>query len=91
MELKNYMEILVLEKLDEVLAQYPDCCKCDRCRQDIAILALNHLPPRYISSEKGSVFMKLHSMTTENSIEIIEQIAKAAEIVKNNPRHGEEA
>lgn len=91
MELKNYMEMLVLDKLDTVLAQYPDCCKCDRCRQDIAILALNHLPPRYISSAKGSVFMKVNSMTTENSIEVIEQIAKAVEIVQKNPRHEENA
>ncbi|MBR1553749.1 MAG: late competence development ComFB family protein [Schwartzia sp.] len=85
------MEMLVLDKLDTVLAQYPDCCKCDRCRQDIAILALNHLPPRYISSAKGSVFMKVNSMTTENSIEVIEQIAKAVEIVQKNPRHEENA
>ncbi|MBQ8698930.1 MAG: late competence development ComFB family protein, partial [Schwartzia sp.] len=50
------MEQVVLENLDSVLAQYPDCCKCDLCRRDIAILALNHLPPRYTSSEKGRVY-----------------------------------
>ena len=87
MELKNYMETLVLEQLDSVLAKYPDCCKCERCRQDIAILALNHLPPKYISSQKGSLFMKLQTMSMENSIQIVEQIAKAIEIVKHHPRH----
>ena len=48
MELKNYMEDLVLEKLDDVMAQYPFCCTCDQCKRDIATLALNHLQPRYI-------------------------------------------
>ena len=55
MELRNYMEEVVLQKLDQVLAQYPYCCKCDQCRRDIATLALNNLPPRYISSHKGDI------------------------------------
>ncbi len=89
MELKNYMETLVLDQLDSVLAKYPDCCKCERCRQDIAILALNHLPPKYISSHKGSLYMKLSTMSMERSIQVVEQLAKAVEMVKKNPHHGE--
>ena len=54
MELKNYMEDYVVSKLDEVLAQYPNCCSCDDCKRDIAILALNHLPPKYISTESDT-------------------------------------
>ena len=87
MELKNYMETIVLQELDSVLEQYPDCCKCERCRRDIAILALNHLPPKYISTDKGTLFMKLSQMSLDNSIEVIEQIAKAIEIVRKSPRH----
>ncbi len=87
MELKNNTEQAVLEYLDGVLAQYPNCCKCDRCRQDIAILALNHLPPRYTSTQKGSVYDKLQTLSPEYSIKIVEEIAKAIEIVSKNPRH----
>ena len=89
MELKNYMETLVLDQLDSVLAKYPDCCKCERCRQDIAILALNHLPPKYISTNKGSLYMKLSTMSVERSIQVVEQLAKAIETVKKNPHHDE--
>ena len=46
MDLKNFMEDYVVAKLDEVLAQYPDCCHCEQCKRDIASLALNHLPPK---------------------------------------------
>ncbi|MBR1759935.1 MAG: late competence development ComFB family protein [Schwartzia sp.] len=81
------MEQVVLENLDSVLAQYPDCCKCDLCRRDIAILALNHLPPRYTSSEKGRVYEKVNAMSQHNVIEVVEEIAKAVEIVRKNPRH----
>ncbi len=88
MELKNQTEIYVLQHLDSVLEKYPGCCTCDHCRQDIAIIALNHLPPRYVSTEKGCVFAKLDAMSLEAKIEIVEEIAKAAEIVSKNPHHG---
>ena len=87
MELKNQMEELVLEQLDSVLAQYPDCCKCEHCRQDIAVIALNHLPPKYVATQQGCVFAKIDAMTLETKIEIVEQIAKAVEIVSKNPHH----
>ena len=32
MELKNFMEDVVLAKMDQVLDQYPDCCRCEQCR-----------------------------------------------------------
>ncbi len=89
MELRNYMEDLVLKKMDDVLAKYPDCCKCDHCRTDIAALALNNLPPKYISSHKGSIYARLDEMMVENATAIIEEIAKAIEIVSRHPRHDE--
>ena len=88
MELKNQTEIYVLQTLDSVLEKYPACCKCDQCRQDIAIIALNHLKPKYVSTDKGSVFAKLDAMSLEMKINIVEEIAKAVEIVQKNPRHG---
>ncbi|TYZ22589.1 late competence development ComFB family protein [Selenomonas ruminis] len=87
MELKNYMEDLVLEKLDDVMAQYPFCCTCDQCKRDIATLALNHLQPRYISSHKGDVYTRLNEMSVQYEVEVIQAIAKAIEIVHKNPRH----
>ena len=87
MKLKNQMEIYVLENIDSVLEKYPDCCKCECCRRDIAIIALNHLRPKYVSSEMGSVYTKLDATLMENAVEIIEEIAKAIEIVQKNPRH----
>ena len=87
MELKNYMEDYVVSKLDEVLAQYPNCCSCDDCKRDIAILALNHLPPKYISTEKGQIFARVESMGSQYEVETIKQIADAIAIVQAHPRH----
>ncbi|MCI7540238.1 MAG: late competence development ComFB family protein [Veillonellaceae bacterium] len=87
MELKNFMEDVVLAKMDQVLDQYPDCCRCEQCRRDIAILALNHLPAHYVSTEKGEIFTRVQAMSFEYEVEVIQQIAKAIETVSAHPRH----
>ena len=87
MELKNYMEEVVLQKIDSVIARYPDCCKCEQCRLDISALALNNLPPRYVSTHKGDIFVRIQEMEGKNDVDVIQAIAKAIEIVGKNPRH----
>ena len=91
MELRNYMEEVVLQKLDQVLVQYPYCCKCDQCRRDIATLALNNLPPRYISSHKGDIYSRIDEMEIQYEVEVIQAIAQAIEIVNKYPRHDQPA
>ncbi len=87
MEYKNYMEVIVEEKMDEVLAQYPQCCKCEQCRHDIAVIALNNLHPRYVSTEKGQLFARIQEMNSQSEIEVLRQLMTAVEIVSANPRH----
>ncbi len=87
MQLKNYMEDVVMRNLDAILAKFPKACKCDECRKDIATLALNNLPPRYISSHQGDIFMRVNDMELQYLVEVIQQIAKAIKIVSEHPRH----
>ena len=88
MEFKNYMEVIVENKLDEIMSQYPNCCKCDSCRMDIAVLALNNLKPKYVSTVKGQIFARIDSMNAQYEVEVIRQIANAIEKVALHPRHG---
>lgn len=87
MELKNFMEDVVINKLDSVLAQYPECCHCDKCRQDIVVLALNHLPTKYVSSEKGEIITRVQAMSIEYEVDVIQQLINAIQIVSQKPRH----
>lgn len=87
MELKNYMEDYVISKLNEVMLQYPDCCQCESCKMDIANLALNHLPPKYVSTEKGRVFARVECMESALAVEALKQIDAAIAIVQAHPRH----
>jgi len=87
MQLKNLMEDVVLEKLEPVLKQYPACCQCDQCRRDIAMIALNHLPARYFSTEKGEILSRVQIVSQEFEAEVIQKIVEAIKIVNAHPRH----
>jgi competence protein ComFB len=84
--LKNYMEEVVLHLMDSVLEDI-DMCKCELCLMDIAALALNNLPPKYVATEKGELYSKVNSLRNQFEVDVITAIAKAAVIVKAAPRH----
>ncbi len=83
--LKNYMEEIVEEKLQDILSKYKDVCKCEKCVLDVKALALNHLPTRYGVTEKGKVFAKLDAMDNQLKIDVTNQLIQAIEIVCKNP------
>lgn len=90
MAIKNVMEDFVGQNLKAVLRMYPECCRCDVCRDDIMSIALNHLPPKYVSTEKGGVFAKLASLDPMEKVILVQEIAKGVQIVSKEPRHPEE-
>lgn len=86
MNLKNYMEEVVLSFMDEVLKDI-NVCSCERCKKDIAAIALNRLPTRYIVSRKGELYSRINALKQQFEVDIIAAITHAAIIVKRNPRH----
>ncbi len=85
--LKNYMETLVLEKLDEIIDEL-GCCKCEKCRMDIASYALNRLPPKYVATYKGQVYSKLDTLSVQYEADLINALYQAAKIVTEFPHDG---
>jgi competence protein ComFB len=86
MEVKNCMEIYVWDMLDRVLEKQ-QVCICDICRHDIAALALNDLPPRYVVTQKGEAYTKAKLLEQQFMIDVIAKITYAAQIVAQHPRH----
>ena len=82
--LKNYMETLVLEKRDEIINEL-DCCKCEKCRMDIASYALNRLPPKYVATYEGQVYSKLDTLSIQYEADLINAIYQAAKVVTEHP------
>ncbi len=89
MELKNYMEDYVWQMLDEVLESNPSVCECEQCRFDIAALALNCLPPRYVVTTRGETFARIKSSEHQFSIDVVTAITNAIKIVSKQPHHYE--
>ena len=80
------MEEVVFNLIDGVLDDI-NMCKCELCVKDIAALALNSLPPKYIASEKGELYSKVNSLRNQFEVDVISAITKAAVLVKEAPRH----
>lgn len=84
--LKNYTEEFVLLTLNSMMKNL-DCCKCERCRLDIASYALNRLPAKYVVTEKGELMTKLCEFSNQFEAEVMAELTVAAELVKKNPKH----
>jgi len=84
--IKNYMEEIVFEQMKDVLADI-NMCTCEKCLLDIAAIALNDLPSKYVVTEKGELYSKINALSQQFEVDVIAAITKAAVIVKRNPRH----
>lgn len=86
MRVKNYMESVVYSMLRPVLRKV-EMCKCKKCLLDVAAIALNNLPPKYIVSEKGLIYTEIEALKQQFEVDVITEIIKAAEIVRKNCKH----
>ncbi|EKU71372.1 late competence development ComFB family protein [Selenomonas sp. F0473] len=85
---KNYMEDAVDHMLDRLAPQYPHICMCERCRTDMMMIALNNLPPRYVSTHKGAVMRRVEGMEMSYDVEVLTETLRAMQIVGGQPHHG---
>ncbi len=88
MQLKNYMEVIVKDTIEDILPDI-NVCRCERCKLDIAAKALNDLPPKYVVTQKGEIFSKINKLRSQFEVDVIAAITKAAILVKRNPSHDE--
>ncbi|NMB35105.1 MAG: late competence development ComFB family protein [Firmicutes bacterium] len=84
--LQNLMEEIVFATIDELLIG-EDVCKCEQCRKDIAALALNSLPPRYVVTAKGASYARADLLEIQKYIDVIGAVTKAIKLVQEHPRH----
>ena len=85
---KNYMEDAVDHMLDRLAPQYDHICMCERCRTDMMMIALNNLPPRYVSTHKGAVMRRVEGMEMSYDVEVLTETLRAMQIVGGQPHHG---
>lgn len=88
--LKNVMEELVFEKLEDIMIKLESCC-CNNCKMDCAALALNNLPPKYVVSARGKLISRSILMDKgQYEMDVTMAVINAVNKIKEHPRHGEE-
>lgn len=85
-QLHNLMEDIVLRYVDGMMEAGGGCC-CPDCRRDIMAYALNHLPPRYVASDKGRMLVQLDSYDSQFRTDVTAALGAALSVVWGNPRH----
>ena len=84
--LKNITEEFVLGTLDRIMGNL-DCCKCEKCRLDIASYALNRLPSKYVATTQGELMTKLCEFDNNFETQVMASLTLAANVIKKNPKH----
>ncbi len=89
LKMYNYVniveDIVKVKVLDTMKAL--GVCTCDKCTSDVIAQALNHLPPRYVVTEKGGLFSKLASYESQYATDVTKALTEGCMVVKDNPRH----
>jgi competence protein ComFB len=60
-QLKNFIEEVVFLVMKDIVKDI-NVCTCEKCSLDIAAIALNDLPPKYIVSEKGELYSRIDGL-----------------------------
>lgn len=85
MVLVNVMEELVVSRLDTTLMRF-NCCKCNKCKKDIAAIALNRLPAKYIVIDENDT-VKRKEAEDKYASDVTGALVQAILAVKKEPRH----
>lgn len=86
-EVKNYMEVIVSNLLNDILEENQNICHCERCIADIKAIALNSLPTRYVVSGIGEAYSKANAFSIQFKVDVINSILTAVNIVSKSPKH----
>lgn len=81
--LVNLAEQLVADRLDAVFEKFK-CCRCDKCRHDVAAIALNAIQPQYVVATPEEIPALLEAADAR---EISGALVKAILQVKSSPKH----
>lgn len=87
MKLHNIMEDKVTDVTKRLMSGEQDFCTCERCQLDVVALALNQVQPKYVVTDKGELYGRANLMTNQSDTDIIKEVTRAIDIVRESPRH----
>ena len=86
--MKNLVEQVVREIHAQLLAKHAEFCHCPQCADDVSLLVLNHLRPRYANTSAGWALANLELRSDQGRAELAVRVFDAMKRVAAAPRHG---
>jgi len=86
LKLRNLMEEAVYQAIEEAQKNY-QFCTCEKCKMDIAAIALNQLPPRYLVTERGDAYARTDLIELQKYLDVLSTVIKAINTVSKRPHH----
>ncbi|KEO82028.1 late competence development ComFB family protein [Tumebacillus flagellatus] len=90
MKVINLMEQIVEDVLVEHWNNLRLPCDCEICKNDVLALALNALPTRYVSNDKGRMIVQARMMNEQYQADVLRELSRAACVVAVKPSHTSE-
>jgi competence protein ComFB len=87
MKIQNYMEDVVQDELELLLSERDNICKCQKCKYDMMVMALNRLPPQYVITNRGRLYTKLNEQEAQFKADVVKELTKSITKVSRNPQH----
>lgn len=87
MQLKNYMEDVVIAVYEKYVSEHPEVCRCQQCRLDIIALALTRLRGMYAATPEGDVLQRVLRDDRQVRADALIAIIESVGTVSNRPQH----
>jgi competence protein ComFB len=81
------MEDVVQDELEILLSERENICKCQKCKYDMMVMALNRLPPQYVITNRGRLYTKLTEQEAQFKADVVKELTKSILKVSRNPQH----
>lgn len=82
----NIIEEFVRQKAKETIKEL-GACDCETCYLNACAIALNNLPPKYVTTTRGALLSGITATEIGNSSTILVEVTKAVMKVMGNPHH----
>ncbi len=87
MQLRNYMEDVVVTVYDEYAGEHAELCRCPQCRMDTIALALTRLRGMYAATPEGDVLTRISRDDRQVRADALIAVIVAVRTVSERPQH----
>lgn len=87
MKLYNLLEEEVINAVNNFTGEIGATCNCDKCKLDIAAIALNNLKPKYVVTEEGKLYGRINNMSYQFNTNVVMEVTRAMSVVGKKPQH----